>query len=399
MVATRAEWSRMTSIRSLGFLAIFVAVSVLPAFGASAFAAPVVVIYPLSYSQGTSTNETGATVSTVLAQKLAEAGGVVVRPYTPGTVRADYLTSALALHADYYVSGYLQPIGSDISMILQIVSTHSGSVVFSTTSTIRTYADAAAQADPLREAILRHAGRGLAALDAPPPEPAASTAPPVAQQGVNLTQALRKRSRATPSPSPSPSSDAGLTPVAEIVRGTTSASPAAVPATAAPATAAPATAARATAVATTAAVPATPIAVAAAAKPRTPSLASTVLVIDSAGTADPALLARSSDALVLALRSRGVLAARLPVGRSVVAANAASICSGNAGTQRFLAPTLAISRSDSGAPVARIVVDAIDCTGTQRAERAASGIAKPRDGDVTAIDGAAKQIAPLIAGA
>jgi hypothetical protein len=248
--------------------------------------------------------------------------------------------------------------------------------VFSTTSTIRTFADAAAQADPLREAILRHAGRGLAALDAPPPEPAATTAPPVAKQAVNLTQALRKRSRATPSPTPSSNSDAGLTPVSEIVRASASGAPAPA-ATATPRQSAP-----------------PPPAVAAA-----PARASTVLVVDSAGTTDPALLARGSDALVAALRSAGVLAARLPVGRSVIDKNAAIICNANAGTQRFYAPTLTVGRTESGAPTARLVVDSIDCTGEVRSERAASGtVLGSRKSAADAVDLAAKTLGPQLAG-
>ena len=165
----------------------------LPLFGAG-FGAPGVVVYPIT-SMGGNDPSSGANIALLIATKLTELGGITVKPSTPGTARPHYLDAALALGADYYVTGFLSPVGLDNSLITQVVSTQSGSVVFSATTSVHTYADAIAQADVIRMAILRHADRGLAAFDAPPTAP--STSPPaLAKNGnVNLTKALRKRAK------------------------------------------------------------------------------------------------------------------------------------------------------------------------------------------------------------
>ncbi|MBD5656261.1 MAG: hypothetical protein IAI50_13940, partial [Candidatus Eremiobacteraeota bacterium] len=182
----------------------------LPLLGAtpSAYPAPIVVVYPLTQTGGT-TADAGSNIAILLATKLGQLGGITVKPYTPGTQRPQYLENAIKEDADYYVTGFLTPLGSEISMISQVVSTHSGSVVYSTSVSASTYADAAGQADLLHDAILRHAGRGLAALDAPPPAPS-STPEPDRSKGVDITKALRHRQRATPAPSPSPTAAASV---------------------------------------------------------------------------------------------------------------------------------------------------------------------------------------------
>ncbi|GAC1301979.1 MAG: hypothetical protein NVSMB19_10740 [Vulcanimicrobiaceae bacterium] len=171
----------------------------LPLVGASGFAAPVVVVYPIT-SGAALDSAAGGNLALIVATKLSELGGITIKPSAPGTERAKFLEAALASGADYYITGFLTPIGADSSLITQVVSTHSGSVVFSTTGVVRTYADALAQVDPLRVAILRHAGRGLAALDAPPPAPRSSPAPAANDGSVDIGKALRKRKRATLAP-------------------------------------------------------------------------------------------------------------------------------------------------------------------------------------------------------
>jgi hypothetical protein len=180
-------------VRLLVWFALFACA--FPLLGAG-FGAPSVVVYPIT-SMGGNDPSSGGNIAIVIATKLTELGGISVKPPTPGTPRAYYLDAALALGADYYVTGFLSPVGSDNSLITQVVSTQSGSVVYSTTTNVRTYADAIAQADVIRVAILRHAGRGLAAFDAPPTAPSTSPSPLAKNGNVDLTKALRKRAKPT----------------------------------------------------------------------------------------------------------------------------------------------------------------------------------------------------------
>ncbi len=428
----------MTPLRSMGPLAFLIVALLLalatagspPARGASNFGDPIVVVYPLSFAGAASGNEAGSDVSIVISQRLAESGGLIVKPPIPGTTRAQYLDAAISQRADYYVTGFLQTIGNDVSMIVQVVSTHSGSVVFSTTTTIRTFADAGLQAEPVRIAILRHAGRGLASLDEPTPNADVSpSSKPTNGPGVNLSRAFRKRRPTTAAPSASPTSDSGYTSVSEIEHSAASPSPApagpsptpppvatAAPRRAALVTPAPRPSTAAAPVTTFVPVPSfspstsptalsTPSSAVVAASSRrgrnrdaSASQSTSVLVVDTGGGEDAALRNLASDSLVTALRGVSVKAARLPISGDEAIKNAPSICGANPGTTRFYVPSLVTGHDDAGAPVARLTVIAVDCTGATLATRTSSGFGNVRSGDGFAVDRAAAKVVPLLAG-
>ncbi len=179
-------------------------VAAIPLLGAvnDAPQAPTVVVYPLT-TTGSVPKQIGENLATAIGSDLASLGGVVVKPYVPGTQRSGFLTAAQGQGADYYITGYVTPLGSEMSLVEQVVSTRSGSIVFSTTAFARTYADAVGPVPTLRDAIVHHAGRGFAELDAPPPSP---TPEPIGSNGgFNLTKALKhhRKGAATPAPSPS----------------------------------------------------------------------------------------------------------------------------------------------------------------------------------------------------
>jgi hypothetical protein len=414
MVASRDEETGMTTLRTIGcsiFLALTMAAA---AFAVPGFAAPVVVIYPLTLSGAVVHSEVGSDVAILIGTRLAQDGSITVRPYTPGTTRAQFLDAALKENADYYVTGYLQQLGPDVSMILQVVSTHSGSVVFSSTTTIKTFGDAAAQADPLRAAILRHAGRGLAGLDAPAAASIA-TAEPTANQGVNLTRALRRHVKAAPSPSPAASSDAELVPVSQIQAGVANAAPRPAVALLTPAplhtpSPSPSPAQYVSPSPTPSPTPfisptpsPTPIATTPFAgnthKGSIPAGAvTTILVVDTAGTENADARARASSSLVEALRDLGFPAARLAIESSQATTNAHTICHANPGIERFYEPTLAIRHNAFGQSLATISVTSIDCNGTFAAKREATSVGTASGGDLSAIDRAATVVAGLLNG-
>jgi hypothetical protein len=168
------------------------------------FTPPVVVVYPFTVSGSAMSPQVGGDVALLIANKLDALGGLDVKPFTPGTERPDYLIAAEKQNADYYVAGFLTPIGAEVSLIVQVVSTYGGTVEWSSTSTIRTYNDAVAQADGIHEAILRHAERSLASLGAPPPP---STPEPTGKDaaGFILNRILGRKHHDVTAPEPSPS--------------------------------------------------------------------------------------------------------------------------------------------------------------------------------------------------
>ena len=60
--------------------------------------APIVVVYPLTITGGLK-SDAGANMATLFATKLAQAGDIIVKPYTPGTERPQFLEGAKQLGA------------------------------------------------------------------------------------------------------------------------------------------------------------------------------------------------------------------------------------------------------------------------------------------------------------
>ena len=142
----------------------------------------------------------------MFAQQLAD-NGIKVVPPAPETKRSDFLTAARKLDCDYYVTGFITPLGAEVSVVEQVVSTSSGTVVASNSAQFLTYADASGQGTILAKAIFGHAERALASLESPPP--ATTPVPKESQPEANLSNLgglFKHRAKPQPAPSASPSS-------------------------------------------------------------------------------------------------------------------------------------------------------------------------------------------------
>ncbi len=197
---------------------------------ASILGTPVLIVYPFAANGGDVNREAGSRLAVAIATQIANLGGVEVRPPVAGTDRQEYLDAARRGGADYYIAGYITPLGDGVSLVEQLVSTQTGIVVYSNTAQVRTYGDAVGQGDMLREALLRHHTRNLGAYAAPPP-PAATPTPaavagPAARANIGHLFGRKKPGQAPPAaakPSPTPSA-------AAIARATSApATPSAVP--------------------------------------------------------------------------------------------------------------------------------------------------------------------------
>ena len=305
---TCAETNTMLRV-FLAFVTVFFSCMPLAAGAApQIFTPPVVVVYPFTVSGSAMSPQVGGDVALLIANKLDALGGLDVKPFTPGTDRPDYLTAAEKQYAEYYVAGFLTPIGAEVSLIVQVVSTYGGTVEWSSTSTIRTYNDAVAQADGIHDAILRHAQRSLASLGAPPPP---STPEPTGKDaaGFSLNRILGRKHHDVTAPEPS----------------------------------------------------ASPKTVAAIAKPPAP-LAPGALVANVAGSAQSEVRAYAASAIAEALRKNGVArAGGIPVDSSDAIARVGDLCKANGST----AETLYTSGLEVDAQTNEISLDvsAYDCSG------------------------------------
>jgi hypothetical protein len=317
----------------------------LPLLGAAFdLGTPVVVVYPLTATGDVGATDTGSNIGTALANKLVQLGGLTVKPFIAGTARAQFLTAADSQGADYYITGYITPLGSEVSVVEQVVSTRSGSIVYSTTAFAKTYADAVGPADALREAILRHAGRGMAYLNAPPPT--ASPEPIADAGGVNISKAFGRHHKGA----------AAATASAQPQAAAAAASPAAHVALGVP-------------------------------------TESKALIATTAGTADGAARDYASASLASALRHAGLTNEPLTVSSAEIAAHAADLCRANA-ADGFYAATLSVPGTSSGAGhTVQLDVVAYDCHGTVTGRQQTSGNAGKRGSLERAIDAAAARAA------
>jgi len=199
---------------------LLLALFALVALGAAAppSDAPLVVVYPLQASASLS-RDTNLRIVTALANEIAIDGRVRVVPADPNVDRTDYLTAARKAGAQFYVTGFITPLGDGASIIEQVVSVTSGTVVFSNSGQIANLADVNAQGDIIRAGILDRAAHtsygSLQPAAAGSPSSEATGARPDSTQAPEATLGgLFHHRRSAPSPSPSPSGSPSPAPTA-----------------------------------------------------------------------------------------------------------------------------------------------------------------------------------------
>jgi hypothetical protein len=165
-------------------LAVFACFSVFLTAATPAFTiVPTVIVYPMSTSNALN-REDAARIMTTLATQIAAGGQIKVVPPASGIERENYLANARSVGANFYVTGFMTPLGQGASVVEQVVSTTSGTLVFSVTNYITSLAEIAAQGDQLRAGIIERSSRGIQAFSAPPPP--ANTPAPEATNGTDV---------------------------------------------------------------------------------------------------------------------------------------------------------------------------------------------------------------------
>ena len=167
---------------------------------------PTVLVYPFDVQTGADPR-IGAAIAQILAQEMVAAGGITVPPVPQGVKRADFLEDARNAHADFYISGYVTPVGDSAAVVEQVVSVDSGVILFSQTAQVSSVADVASQSLLARNQILAFLGRGtenVQAQSAHTPAPTSTNGAQVPISGLgNIVNSVFKHhgsSRATPAP-------------------------------------------------------------------------------------------------------------------------------------------------------------------------------------------------------
>lgn len=155
--------------------------SIAPAPGTFTSSAPSVVVYPFETPSDVNKN-TGQAIAQIYAQVLVQSGGLTVLAIPKGIRREDYAKYAHSKGADYYISGYVQPIGASAAIVAQVVDVNNDISVYSQTTQIQSVPEVASQALDARAVIMRAAG-----IEQPDIVTQQATPAPSATQGASLS--------------------------------------------------------------------------------------------------------------------------------------------------------------------------------------------------------------------
>jgi hypothetical protein len=167
---------------------------------------PVILVYPFDVQTGTDPR-LGMAIGQILAQEMVAAGGLTVLAVPQGIKRADFLDNARASHADFYISGYVTPVGDSAAVVEQVVSVDSGVILFSQTAQVASVADVASQSLLARSEILTFVGRGtqnVQTQQSNTPAPSSTNGAKVPIQGLGsiVSAVFKHKGGHTPAPAP-----------------------------------------------------------------------------------------------------------------------------------------------------------------------------------------------------
>ena len=160
-------------------------------------ASPTVAVFPFGISSNIRAGS-GEQAALLFTQVMRQAGGLTVVDGGKGVARADFLTSAKRLHADYYISGYMTLLGDSVSLVEQLVDAQTGVIIFARTAQISDVNDATAQAQAMHDSIIARETSFQASLvqSAAP----AATSAPLPNNEANIGQLFKRRAHAAAQP-------------------------------------------------------------------------------------------------------------------------------------------------------------------------------------------------------
>jgi TolB-like protein len=169
---------------------------------------PTVLIYPFETPSDLDAKY-GTAIANIYGTVLTQAGGVIVLAVPSSIKREDYETYARIHKADYYISGFIQPIGGNAAIVTQVVDVSSEISVYSTTTQVANVQDIASQALNARTVIREASGIDRPQLQTanastPAPQPTASGASFGITSIVSDIFKGKPRGRSGPAATPTP---------------------------------------------------------------------------------------------------------------------------------------------------------------------------------------------------
>ncbi|HEY1428910.1 MAG TPA: hypothetical protein VGF18_05015 [Candidatus Tumulicola sp.] len=163
-------------------------------------------MYPFDVQTGADA-KIGTAIAEILAQEMSSAGSLVVLPVPTGVKRADFLNNAREQHADFYISGYVTPVGDSAAVVEQVVSVESGVILFSQTAQVQSVSDVASQSLQARSQILAFLGRGTQTMQQShsnsTPQPQTTNGAQVPLKGISgIVDSVFHHHGPTPTPPP-----------------------------------------------------------------------------------------------------------------------------------------------------------------------------------------------------
>jgi hypothetical protein len=167
---------------------------------------PLVVVYPFTASSDIKP-DVGQRAAQLFVQQMNAAGGIDTISAPTTVQHNDYLTYARSVNADYYVSGYMTPLGEGVSLVEQVVSTQSGTITYGATAQIASFEDASSQAIMIHDAIQARERSLSAAYQAATAESTATPAPKSNQADLkrgftDIVGLFHRGGKSTPTPLP-----------------------------------------------------------------------------------------------------------------------------------------------------------------------------------------------------
>lgn len=118
---------------------------------------PTVLIYPFDTASGMD-SKLGRQVAQLFSQEFLTLGHVSVLPVPSGVQRSQFLNNARTHSADYYISGYLTPIGAGAAIVVQVVSVQSGVIIDAQSAQLYGVNDAVSVALNIHERMMQYSG-------------------------------------------------------------------------------------------------------------------------------------------------------------------------------------------------------------------------------------------------
>ncbi len=158
-----------------------------------------VLIYPFD-TAGELSPKVGVQIAHIFADEFKTLGNFNVLPVPTNIERANFLVNAHTEKADYYIAGYVTPIGQSVAVVTQLVGVESGVILYSQTQEIYGVNDAASLALQCHDALLEISGTKVSVTTTEAPTGAPSAAPTKNGANFNVSHLFAHHAAATARP-------------------------------------------------------------------------------------------------------------------------------------------------------------------------------------------------------